>query len=199
MTDLKFHISCNDWIISPKEIKSLTIIDSVLMYCIQVREILTFLENYSKGLHSASTYTKSAREFLNCVLELRDDEEKCNKIGFLLNKLNYWWRFPQKACISTSIFISLFSMIFHKNKTYGVAIFSVSSPLNTVHSFILLWGHWDKNKKITLIYLELENSHFFLFTIFCSSMSFQRALYHFPNFRQTEIRVILVFWGPMPK
>ena len=116
-SDLKFHISCNDWIISPKETKSLTIIDSVLMPCIQVREILTFLENYSKGLHSASTYTKSAREFLNCALELRDDEEKCHKIGFLIEQVELLVKIPpKKACITTSIFISLFSMIFHKNK-----------------------------------------------------------------------------------
>ena len=67
-SDLKFHISCNDCTVQPKEIKSLAVLDSVLMSCIQVWEILVFLETYASGKLSASTYTKSARELLNCVV-----------------------------------------------------------------------------------------------------------------------------------
>ena len=61
-SDLKFHISCNDCTVQPKEIKSLTVLASVLMSCSQVGEILVFPETYASGKPSASTYTKSAGE-----------------------------------------------------------------------------------------------------------------------------------------
>ena len=93
-SDLKFHISCNDCTVQPKEIKSLAVLDSVLMSCIQVWEILVFLETYASGKLSASTYTKSARELLNWSLEVSDDEENCKKIGFLVEQVELLEKSP---------------------------------------------------------------------------------------------------------
>ena len=67
--DKSFHLSCNECVISPKEIKDIHV-NSVLTSCLEVKEILTFLESYAnKSQYTANNYIKMASEALNCAVE----------------------------------------------------------------------------------------------------------------------------------
>ena len=69
---ISFHLSCNECVISSKEIKDIHV-NSVLTSCLEAKEILTFLESYAnKSQYTANNYIKMATEALDLEATMRN-------------------------------------------------------------------------------------------------------------------------------
>ena len=115
--DMSFHITCNECTVSPRVIEEVNG-NLLITSCIEVREILTFLESYSKGMHCISDYVKMATEALNCALNVTENEEKLNKIGFLIEQLELLEKDPHGRRYSPELIAMCFMWLKSSTASY---------------------------------------------------------------------------------
>ena len=115
--ELGFHITCNGCTILTEHIKSVNL-DSTLSTCLEIKEIIKYLESYSNGSLSASNYTKMATELLNCALDESNDEIKCNKIGFLIDQLELLEKDPNGRRYSSELVAMSFMWLKSSTASY---------------------------------------------------------------------------------